>query len=73
MMLGFGTHASLGENAKPKVLENWFVYPANLPYAWLIPIPLSVGIIISSNANMLKLEATLSGLLNALGLRPIHS
>ena len=59
MMLGFGTHISLRETANPKALENWLVYPANLPYAWFIPIPLSAGIIISSNANMLKLEATL--------------
>lgn len=41
-----------------KALENWLIYPENLPYAWFIPILLSAGII-SSNASMLKLETTL--------------
>ena len=39
-----------------KARENWLIYPENLSYAWFIPILLSAGILISSNANMLKLE-----------------
>lgn len=57
MMSGFGTHSSLDENVNPKALEHCL--PANPVYAWLVPIALSIGIIISSNANVLELETTL--------------